>query len=88
VPHQAGGGLLARGAAAEILAAQQDAARGDLLLLQPAVEVGVVGEGELGRLGGEHRGHEPAGVDDVGGDVVSEFAHDLGHGFILLSWDR
>ena len=83
-PLQARGGLLARGAAAEILAGHDDALRRELLVLDLGVEFGIVDEGELRGLGRQDGGHEAARIDDIGGDVVSDFKNDFGHVTFLL----
>ncbi len=64
---------------------------GNLLGLELGVERGLVREGELRRLGGQHGGHEAARIDDVGGDVVADFENDLvamSSFACLWLWDR
>jgi len=34
-------------------------------------------------LGRKHGGHKAAGIDDVGGDVISQFQCDFRHGYFL-----
>lgn len=82
------GGLLAAGAAAEVLAAQDDAAGLEFPGLESGIEVRPIREAEGGCLRGQYRGHVAAGIDVIRADIGAELDDDLGHVTCLPCADR